>query len=155
VEPLIEMVSRQIYRSLKEIEFYKFRCKNLNATDNLDVIKLGETNIKVLLTPGHTVGSVSYLLQDSLFTGDTIFIEGCGMCNTNGGNPVQMFESIQMIKKMIDPSVRIYPAHSYGKEPGYPLSNLMQENIYFLIDREDLFVEFRMRSNQNDIFKFQ
>lgn len=155
VKPLVQIFNSQVYMSLKEIDFYKFRCKNLNPIQHFDAIKLGQTNIAALFTPGHTVGSVSYLLTDSLFTGDTIFIEGCGICNTYGGCPEQMFSSIQMIKEKVNPDVNVYPGHSFGKKPGYPIKYLMKENIYFLIDRKEIFVDFRMRKHQTNMFNFQ
>ncbi|WP_268964163.1 MBL fold metallo-hydrolase, partial [Paenibacillus sinensis] len=79
---------------------------------------LGDTQITCILTPGHTYGSACYLTSDHLFTGDTVFIEGCGLCDTVGGDPEQMFHSIQRIKSAINPMVQIFPGHSYGKNPG-------------------------------------
>lgn len=131
VNPLLNKYNPQVFLSSKEIDFYNYKCKNLNLVNQNDSIKLGKTEICCLLTPGHTIGSTCYLLSDSLFTGDTIFIEGCGICNTFGGNPEQMFDSIQEIKNTIDPHVKIFPGHSYGKDPGYPLNYLLKENIYF------------------------
>jgi len=155
VEPLVQRFDSKVYMSLKEIEFYKFRCKNLNSTQHFDIIKLGKTDIVVLLTPGHTVGSTSFLLSGSLFTGDFIFIEGCGICNTRGGCPEQMFDSIQMIKGTVASDVCVYPGHSFGKEPGYPIRYLMEENIYFLIDQKQLFINFRMRKKQKYLLNFK
>jgi hydroxyacylglutathione hydrolase len=152
VESLVQRFNSQVYMSLNEISFYKFQCKNLNPIQHFDVINLGKTNITTLLTPGHTAGSVSFLLSRSLFTGDTIFIEGCGICNAKGAE--QMFNSIQMIKKMVAPDVRVYPGHSFGKEPGNTIRYLAKENIYFLIDRKEMFVNFRTRKGQKNLFGF-
>ena len=153
VESLVQRFNSQVYMSLDEISFYKVQYKNLNPIQHFDVIKLGQTNITTLLTPGHTVGSVSFLLSRSLFTGDTIFFEGCGICNTKGAE--QMFNSIQMIKKMVAPDVRVYPGHSFGKEPGEPIKHLAKENIYFSIEQKEIFVNFRTRKNQKNLFNFQ
>lgn len=154
VNSLLNKYNPQVFMSSGEIDFYNFKCKNLNSFNHYDSIKLGENEILCLLTSGHTIGSTCYLLSDSLFTGDTIFIEGCGICNTFGGNPEQMFESIQKIKNTIDPRVKIYPGHSYGKNVGYPLNYLLKENIYFQIDKKEHFINFRIRKNQNNLFKF-
>ncbi len=140
--------------SCREIEYYGFHCERLNKVRHQDVIHLGNTSIQCLLTPGHTAGGVCYLLDDALFTGDTIFTEGCGICNLRGGDPEKMFESIQMIKKTVDPSVRIYPAHSFGKMPGQTLSSLMNENLYFIIPVKEHFVSWRMRNNFFGAFDF-
>ncbi|PEU20728.1 MBL fold metallo-hydrolase [Bacillus wiedmannii] len=155
VDPIVKQFDTQVYMSAKEIEFYNFKCRNLNAIQDFNTIKLGETQISCLLTPGHTVGGTSYLLSHSLFTGDTVFIEGCGICTTIGGSPEQMFNSIQKIKSTIEPHVRIYPGHSYGKDPGYTMSYLLKNNIYFLIESKEQFIRFRMRNNQKNLFNFK
>ena len=63
-----------------------------------DEIHLGSTNIRVLFTPCHTAGHVCYLATcpggspQSLFTGDTLFVAGCG--NFNDGTPAQMYDAL-------------------------------------------------------------
>ncbi len=155
IGPLIRKFDSQTYMSLKEIEFYKFQCKNLNPIQHHDIIQVGKTKITALLTPGHTAGSTSFLLSNSLFTGDFIFIEGCGICNTEGGCPEKMFDSIQMIKETVASDVCVYPGHSYGRNPGFPIGYLMEKNIYFSISEKKLFINFRMRRNQTNIFDFK
>jgi len=154
VNPLLKKYNPQVVMSVKEIDYYNFKCNNLNPIENGDSIKLGNTDIKCLLTPGHTVGSTCFLLPDSIFTGDTIFTEGCGICSEEGGNPEEMYYSIQMIKNNISPNVYVYPAHSFGKKPGYPLNYLLKENLYFQINKLEHFIAFRMRKEQKNIFTF-
>ncbi len=154
VNSLLERFSPDVYMSVEEIAFYNFTCRNLNSLSHHDTILLGETPITLLFTPGHTTGGVCYFLSDSLFTGDTIFNEGCGICNAFGGNPEQMFESIQKVK-MIDPGVHVFPGHSFGKKPGRTLGQIMKENIYFQIDVKKHFINFRMRRSCNNFFVFR
>lgn len=155
VQPLLKKYNPQVVMSAKEINFYGFTCNNLMPIENNDSLKLGNTGIKCLLTPGHTAGSVCFLIPDRfLFSGDTLFIEGCGSCNTDGGNPEEMYHSIQMLKNTVPPNVVVYPAHSYGKKPGYPLGHLFKENIYFQITKLDHFIAFRMRKNQPNPIQF-
>lgn len=145
----------KVYMSKVECQYYGYTAKNLVEIHDKDIIKLGDTDITCLLTPGHTKGSVCYLLEESLFTGDTIFVEGCGICNTLGGNPYDMYNSIQKIKKNVDPSVRIYAGHSFGKEQGYKLDEVAKQNIYFNIEDVEIFVAFRNRKGQNGLFNFK
>lgn len=145
VKPLMHWYGARVYMSAEEIDFYKFRSARLQALCDRDIVQLADTNISCLLTPGHTAGGMCFHSPGSLFTGDTVFIEGCGICNKYGGSAEQMFESIQRIKTAFDPDVRIYPGHSFGKEPGQPLRLLMKENIYFQIDERDAFINWRMR----------
>jgi hydroxyacylglutathione hydrolase len=155
VAPLQKRYHPQVYMSAAEIEYYNYNCDNLNPVRHLEAIQLGRTQINCLLTPGHTAGGTCYLLKDDLFTGDTIFTEGCGLCDSTGGSPEQMYHSIQMIKKLVHPETRIYPAHSYGKQPGYPLRYLFDYNLYFHFVTIEKFVQFRMRPNQKGLFDFK
>ncbi|NEW04624.1 MBL fold metallo-hydrolase [Paenibacillus sp. SYP-B3998] len=152
VEPLVERFGSLVYMSAIESEYYQIRPTNLIQFHDLDAIYLGQTRIQCMITPGHTAGGSCFLLSDSLFTGDTVFIEGCGVCNMEGGSPEQMYESIQRIKRVVAPHVRIYPGHSYGKPLGSTLGDLEKCNIYFGLDVKKHFVDFRMRKNQKPYF---
>jgi len=155
VNPLVKRFSPRVYMSKTEIDYYGFRCNNLYALNDMDEINVGETRVSCLHTPGHTAGGMCYLLEDSIFTGDTIFTEGCGICNTDGGSAEQMFESIQRVKSIVTPDFLVYPGHSYGKAPGKTIDYLMEWNIYFQFETIEYFVDFRMRKNQKGLFRFK
>lgn len=155
VAPLVQMYSAEVFMSSDEINFSRFRCKNLNSVSDCDAVTIGHTSIECHLTPGHTPGSLCFKLSDSVFTGDTVFIEGCGICHAEGGDPYSMFRTFQMLKKEISPELHVYPGHSFGLEPGLRFAALREQNIYFQIDRQDLFVKFRMRVNQPDHLAFR
>ncbi|WP_236905062.1 MBL fold metallo-hydrolase [Clostridium formicaceticum] len=155
VDALIMKYNPMVYMSYIEANYYRFKCKNLITIDDMDLVSVGQTEIRCLATPGHTAGGSCYLLKGSLFTGDTIFIEGCGICTGKGASAEDMFESIQKIKSIVRPDVRIYPGHSYGKKPGYSMEYLMKENIYLHINDKKHFIEFRNRKNQKNLFIFK
>lgn len=155
VAPLVQLYSAQVFMSAEEINFSRFSCKNLNAVSDSDTITVGRTAIVCHLTPGHTPGSLCFRLSDSVFTGDTVFIEGCGICHAEGGDPDSMFRTFQMLKEVIPPDLIVYPGHSFGQEPGVRFASLQKQNIYFQIDQQDLFVKFRMRANQPDHLAFR
>lgn len=76
-----------------------------------DIIKLGETEIKVIHTPGHTQGGVCYYTEGSLFSGDTIFRECVGRCDLEGGDFDQIVESIENKIFTLPHKTIIYPGH--------------------------------------------
>ncbi|MCX7920825.1 MAG: MBL fold metallo-hydrolase [Clostridia bacterium] len=154
-EHLVKRYNSHVFMSKDEINHYGYRCPKLNALSDKDSIYIGNTKVSCMLTPGHTFGSSCYLLQGSLFTGDTVFIEGCGICTGTGASAEQMYDSIQNIKNNVSHDTKIYPGHSYGKMPGYSLSYLLKENIYFQIDNKDIFISYRMRKNQGNLFDFK
>ena len=144
-----------VYISQEEIEYYHFTCTNITPLRNNITLRIGGKNIVPYLTPGHTKGSLCYLFDDNLFTGDTVFIEGCGMCSAKGGDPYEMYKSIEFIKMHFDKDTIVYPGHSFGEIPGKKLSSLLMTNIYFNFNDEKSFVDFRMRKNQRNLFDFK
>lgn len=86
--------------------------KNLNdkTLKDEDEFEIFGYNFKVLKTNGHTEEHISYLVENNLFCGDTIFSSGCGRVFT--GDYKSSFESVQKIKNL-DKDTLIYPAHEY------------------------------------------
>ena len=76
-----------------------------------DILNLGNMEIKVIHTPGHTQGGVCYLADGKLFTGDTIFREAVGRCDLEGGDFDQIVESIENKIFTLPPETLIYPGH--------------------------------------------
>ena len=74
------------------------------------VLMLGNTEIKVMHTPGHTRGSVCYLVGDIMFSGDTLFRCSMGRTDFPGGSTKQLFASLARIGQM-DGDLAIYPGH--------------------------------------------
>lgn len=74
------------------------------------VIALGKLEIKVLHTPGHTVGSCCFLCEASLFSGDTIFRGTYGNTAFSGGNMGELIKSAARILSL-DESLDVYPGH--------------------------------------------
>lgn len=139
----------------KEISHYSPSLKNLEPFESGHRIALGDHCITAITTPGHTKGSACFLANHFLFTGDTLFPEGCGICTCEGGNPNDMFSSIQLLKSCLSDSVKIFQGHNYGIAPGMSFQLIKKQNIYMQIEHEDTFVKFRMRSNQKDYMEFK
>lgn len=76
-----------------------------------DEIILGEIKIKVMATPGHTSGSVCYIAENCIFSGDTLFYCSCGRTDFPSGSPEQMMSSIQKLKAL-DGDYKVYTGHN-------------------------------------------
>lgn len=155
VEEFINRYNAEVFISKDEAEFYKYKVKNLNLVSDGDYIMVGNVAIKCILTPGHTCGSLCFYVEDELFTGDTLFIEGCGRCDLEGGSAHSMFHSIQKIKRIFSNKTKVYPGHSYGFGNGLTLLELSKINIYYNINKLEDFVNFRMRKNQSEVHEFK
>lgn len=88
-----------------------------------DIIKFGENEIKVIHTPGHTKGGVCYLVDDKLFSGDTLFYESVGRTDLPGGNFEQIKSSIQEKLFTLDENIKVYPGHGWESTIGHEKVN--------------------------------
>jgi hydroxyacylglutathione hydrolase len=71
----------------------------------------GKTEVRALHIPGHTTGAVAYLLGDAIFTGDTLFLAGCGRLFE--GTPAMMHHSLNDVLVPLGPDVRVFCGHEY------------------------------------------
>lgn len=133
---LIGKYNCPIYLHEKEVEILRY--SNLSLYDsfsldmpfsvkNLDIKKLKDNDeimlndkvIKVIHTPGHTKGSVCYLYDNKLFSGDTLFKESCGRCDLPTGSETDMARSLIKLIDNLDDSVKVYPGHDEISTIGY------------------------------------
>lgn len=77
---------------------------------NGDTITLGETEIKVMETPGHTKGGVCYITDDIIFSGDTLFHCSCGRTDFPGGSVAEIKESLNKLASL-DGDYKVYAGH--------------------------------------------
>ena len=87
--------------------------------DDGDVLTLGNNEIKVIHTPGHTQGGVCYLVDNMLFSGDTIFKEAVGRCDLEGGDFDLIVESIESKIFTLPKDIIIYPGHGPSSTVGW------------------------------------
>ena len=79
-----------------------------------DELRFGNEVIRVIATPGHTHGSVSYAWRDRVFTGDALLIGGCGRTDFQAGDANTLFHSITgKLFAMADETL-VYPGHDYN-----------------------------------------
>ncbi len=79
-----------------------------------DTLSFGSQSIRVLATPGHTKGSLCYVWNDAVFTGDTLLINSCGRTDFQGGSAVELYNSITKKLFTLADNTRVYPAHDYN-----------------------------------------
>jgi hydroxyacylglutathione hydrolase len=74
------------------------------------VLKFGQLSLRVMHTPGHTLGSISLVGEKNVFTGDTLFAGGIGRTDFEGGSDRDMRRSLEKLLRLPDSYV-IYPGH--------------------------------------------
>lgn len=101
-------------------------CADIYSKDN-DEFVFGDYKIKVLYTPGHTNGCVSYYTEGMIFTGDVLLIRGCGRTDFQQGNSEKLYESVYSKLFTLPDNTLVYPAHDYK---GMEVSTIYEEKNF-------------------------
>ena len=78
-----------------------------------DTLTLAGIPIQVLETPGHTPGSVCLIMEEHLFSGDTLFAGSCGRTDLPGGDGRAMRDSLRRLAAL-ESNYQVYPGHGHG-----------------------------------------
>lgn len=137
---LLERVSVPVHVNVHEAEWVS-RITGIPMTDltthrHGDRVSVGDVEVELLHTPGHTPGSQCFLLDGRLVAGDTLFLEGCGRTDFPGGDSDEMFRSLRRLAELPgDPTV--FPGHWYSAEPSANLEEVKRTNyVYRVSDLE-------------------
>jgi hydroxyacylglutathione hydrolase len=76
-----------------------------------DTFAWGASRVRALHIPGHTLGAVAYVIDDAVFTGDTLFLAGCGRLFE--GTPEMMYRSLNEVLAPLGPEMRVFCGHEY------------------------------------------
>ena len=99
---------------------------SMKVSDN-EELKIENIKLKALFTPGHTSESFSFLMNDRVFTGDTLLIKGTGRTDFQNGNPKDSYNSIFNILLKLPEETLVYPAHDYK---GETVSTIGEERMF-------------------------
>ena len=131
---LLERVSVPVHVNSHEAEWISritgIPLGDLTSHDHGDKVNVGDIEIELLHTPGHTPGSQCFLLDGRLVAGDTLFLEGCGRTDFPGGNVDDMFRSLQALATLPG-NPTVFPGHWYSTEPSAPLADVRRTNYVY------------------------
>ena len=118
-----------------------------------DSFQIGGLNVDVLHTPGHTPACLTYVVEDSAFVGDTMFMPdfGTARCDFPGGSAETLYASIQKILSLPD-ETKIFVGHDY-KAPGRDdfawettVAEQKAKNVHVAVDKDkDTFINMRTK----------
>jgi glyoxylase-like metal-dependent hydrolase (beta-lactamase superfamily II) len=112
------------------VDFVNLTSANYQPVSDGEEIILGELRVRVLHTPGHTPGSVCFLVNDSLFSGDTLFINACGRVDFPGGDAAAMWFSLNRKLAALDDGTVLFPGHNYGGRYSSTIGEQRRSNRY-------------------------
>jgi glyoxylase-like metal-dependent hydrolase (beta-lactamase superfamily II) len=104
----------------------KAECLSLHVKDN-ENIKIDSLILKAIYTPGHTDDSYSFVMDDRVFTGDTLLIRGTGRTDFQNGDSEQQYDSLFNKLLALPENVLVYPAHDYN---GRTVSTIGEEKQF-------------------------
>lgn len=97
-----------------------------------DKVQVGDIEIELLHTPGHTPGSQCFRLKNALVSGDTLFLTGCGRVDLPGGDSDEMFRTLTERLGSLPNDTVLYPGHFY-KGSHAPMGEVRQRNPYLQV----------------------
>ena len=106
-----------------------------------EIIKLDQVEIKALYTPGHTSDSYSFLMNNLLFSGDTLLINGTGRTDFQNGNAKDAYHSIFSKLLKLPEETILYPGHDYNGKKMSTIGNEKKFNPRLQVDNENEYEE--------------
>ena len=150
VEALLNHSDAQLHLLSDEAAFWDRYLDLPTLHDGGDRIQLGDTEIEILHTPGHTPGSACYRVGRQVLTGDTLFVFGCGRCDLRGGDPEAMYHSLRRLRERLPDDAIIRPGHNYGITPTSTLAAQVAGNPFLHFNDSAGFVEYRMHLHDRE-----
>ena len=145
IHTVLEKYDAQLHLLHDEAKFWGESLAKPSLHYGGDKISLGDSQIEILHTPGHTPGSACYRVDNDLITGDTMFVFGCGRCDLTGGDPNVMFDTLRKMKFNLPSEAVIHPGHNYS--PQHPTSTMGEQcdgNPFMHFANQDDFSHYRM-----------
>jgi len=106
-----------------------------------EIIKLDEIEIKALHTPGHTSDSFSFMMNNYLFSGDTLLINGTGRTDFQNGSSKDAYNSIFNRLLKLPEETLLYPAHDYKGEKVSTIGKEKKFNPRLQVKNVDEYIE--------------
>ena len=115
-----------------------------------DKIEIDKIELKTIYTPGHTDCSYSFLMNDRVFTGDTLLINGTGRTDFQGGNAKDQYNSLfNKLLKLPEKTI-VYPAHDYNGKKFSTIEDEKNNNPRLQVNSIDQYVEIMNKLDLDD-----
>ena len=136
VVALLEKQPLKVYAHREEADGVKkvtgISDSDMVAVDSGDKLDVGLVEVEFLHTPGHTPGSQCFRIRNTLVSGDTLFIDGCGRVDLPGSDTEAMYHSLQKLKSLPDDTL-LLPGHNYSSVPNATMGDTKKVNSYLSV----------------------
>ena len=106
-----------------------------------DKIEIENIKLEAIYTPGHTDCSYSYLMNDRVFTGDTLLINGTGRTDFQNGSPYDAYDSLFNRLLKLPEKTLVYPAHDYNGKKNSTIENEKKNNPRLQVSSKEEYAE--------------
>ena len=113
---------------------------DLKLKDN-ENINIENIELKAIYTPGHTDCSYCYLMNDRVFTGDTLLINGTGRTDFQSGSPLDAYDSLFNKLLKLPEKTLVYPAHDYNGKKNSTIENERNNNPRLQVSSKEEYAE--------------
>ncbi|MGH9297701.1 MAG: MBL fold metallo-hydrolase [Acidimicrobiales bacterium] len=129
---LLERSSVPVHVNEEELTFVE-RAAGVGRSELLghasdEVVTVGDIDVRLVHTPGHTPGSQCFLVDGRLVAGDTLFLNGCGRTDLPGSDPAAMYDSLQNRLGRLPDGTVVYQGHLYSDKPAAALGEVRRWN---------------------------
>ena len=100
------------------------------AVKDGDLLEFGKYTLKIIHTPGHSPGSICILVDDNLFTGDSLFVGAAGRVDVPGGDFTTLITSLADKIAVLPGATKVWPGHDYGDSRTSTVAREKKENPY-------------------------
>lgn len=112
-----------------------------------DALELGPITVRLLHTPGHTPGSLCFLVEEAgqpaqLISGDTLFLGACGRVDLPGSDPEAMYHSLNVTLKALPDETLLFPGHLYSPEGQSTMGEQKRANPFLRVTSLEMFLNF-------------
>lgn len=125
-----DQVSKFLSRAISRLMGGKGSPRASRLLTDKDIISVGQTELTVIHTPGHTPGSICIYGNGHLFTGDTLFVGAVGRTDLAGGSTEQLLRSIRERLYTLPGDTRVWPGHDYGEAPSSTIDEEKRTNPF-------------------------
>ena len=113
---------------------------DLKLKDN-EIINIENIQLKAIYTPGHTDCSYCYIMNDRVFTGDTLLINGTGRTDFQSGSPYDAYESLFNRLLKLPEKTLVYPAHDYNGKKNSTIETERNNNPRLQVKSKEEYAE--------------
>lgn len=131
VEPLLNRLAARVHVNKNDVPYLKSVAGDIHKAEGGDKIQVGEVEIALLHTPGHTPGSQCFRVKNSIVSGDTLFIGNCGRTDLPGGDDEEMFRTMEKLRQLPDETI-LLPGHNYADRPTSTIADEKKGNSYLM-----------------------